>query len=133
MNLQIREATMETGTGGEVMQQLLQGFQSFRQEVLTFHEKLDKRMEALEKRMGALEVRMEALENRVAALEVRMEALEDCVEALEAAVGALRRSNQQLLGYIRRLGKMLLRLADYRDDLDDRLEDHELRLLVLEK
>jgi hypothetical protein len=62
-----------------------------------------------------------------------MEALEGRMGTLESAVEALRRSNQQLLSYIKRIGKMLLRVADYREDLDDRLEDHELRLLLLEK
>jgi hypothetical protein len=55
------------------------------------------------------------------------------VGSLEVMVTHLHVTNRRLVGYIRRVGKMLIQVATDRDELDSRVDILERRLIFLEK
>jgi hypothetical protein len=48
-------------------------------------------------------------------------------------ITSLHVTNQRLVGYIKRVGKMLIQVATDRDELDARMDNAERRLIFLEK
>jgi chromosome segregation ATPase len=152
---------MATTADGEVMLQLLQEFRDFRLETRSSFQGLERRMDALEGRISTLEKLFESLDRRVSLLDQRVGALEDLfdslnqrVNSLDQRVGSLEMlfgsldqrvglievmvtnlhvTNQRFVGYIKRVGKMMIQVATDREDLDARVDNIERRMILLEK
>ena len=90
-------------------------------------------MGLLEQRVGALENLFDSLNQRVGSLEMLFGSLDQRVGSLEVMLTQLHVTNQRLVGYIKRVGKMLIQVATDRDELDTRVDNVERRLIFLEK